>query len=274
MSELFSCVRKQELLGSVVQIAQKAGEAILEVYAGNFEVETKEDASPITIADKKAHEIIVAGLMGIQPDIPILSEEGVQLPFEVRKNWRTYWLIDPLDGTKEFVNRNGEFTVNIALIESGYPVMGVVGYPIANKIYCAAEGDGAYELDLVAESKSQISVRPSNSYEKIKVVASKSHMDERLQIALDGREDIETVAVGSSLKFCLLAQGKADFYPRFGPTSEWDIAAAQCVLEVAGGKVMTLDGERIRFNQKESLKNPDFVAVADPEYDWEWIKGI
>lgn len=273
MSELFSQQNKQELLDSIAQIAKEAGEAILEVYAGKIEVETKEDDSPITMADKRAHEVIVEGLMKIQPDIPILSEEGAHLSFEIRKNWRTYWLIDPLDGTKEFINRNGEFTVNIALIDSGYPVLGVVGYPVANKIYCAAEGEGAYELDLANESKAPISVRQIISSEKIKVVASKSHMNQQLQEALDKQGNIETVAVGSSLKLCMLAKGEADFYPRIGPTSEWDIAAAQCVLEVAGGQVMTLGGKRLSYNQKDSLKNADFVAVADPKYDWEWLKG-
>ena len=273
MSELFSREKKQHLLNDIAKVANRAGGAILEVYAGKFEVETKDDDSPLTIADKRAHEVIVEGLMQICPDIPILSEEGIQLPFEVRENWRAYWLIDPLDGTKEFINRNGEFTVNIALIENGYPVIGVVGYPVAGKIFVAATEVGAFEIDLHNDSRQPLSVKTLNNPETIRVVASKSHMDERLQAALDSRKEVETVAVGSSLKFCLLAQGKADFYPRFGPTSEWDIAAAQCVLEVAGGKVITLDGERMRFNQKESLINPDFVAVADPEYDWEWVKG-
>ncbi len=272
MHILFSRERKQDLLDSVAQVVKRAGTAILQVYASDIEVEIKEDASPITIADKNAHQIIVEGLMHIQPDIPILSEEGNHLPFEIRKNWRAYWLIDPLDGTKEFINRNGEFTVNVALIENGYPVLGVVGYPVADKIYIAATGVGAFEIDLQDESRIPISVTARNNSKKIRVVASKSHMDQRLQSLLDVREDIETVAVGSSLKFCLLANGAADFYPRFGPTCEWDIAAAQCVLEVAGGKVMTLDGERMRYNQKESLKNPNFVALADPEYDWSWVK--
>ncbi|THB74874.1 MAG: 3'(2'),5'-bisphosphate nucleotidase [Gammaproteobacteria bacterium] len=272
MLELFTKQRKQELLEQVISIAIEAGGEIMQVYSGEFEVETKKDSSPITIADKKAHQTIVSGLMQIQSDIPILSEEGAHLPFEIRKNWRTYWLIDPLDGTKEFINRNGEFTVNIALIEDGYPILGVVGYPVANKVYFAATDIGTFEIDLKSNSRQPLSTRSAKKSDIIKVVASKSHMDERLQVALESQTGIETIAVGSSLKLCMLAKGEADFYPRIGPTSEWDIAAAQCVLEVAGGRVLTLDGKRVSYNQKESLVNSDFVALANPDYDWGWIR--
>lgn len=269
---IFSLGRKQHLLEGLLEIVGQAGDAILEVYQNDIEFELKSDSSPITVADKMAHEIICAGLMELQPDLPIISEEGVHLPYEIRKCWRTYWLIDPLDGTKEFINRNGEFTVNIALIEDGYPVLGVVGQPVNKRIYYAAIGLGAFELR--PDNADPISITTRKTQGRVKALVSKSHLGEELRVAINQQKNIEMTSIGSSLKLCVIANGGADIYPRIGPTSEWDIAAAQCVLEVAGGKVLSLDGKRMRYNQKESFRNSDFVAVGDPSYDWGWIKRV
>lgn len=269
---MFSIERKKGLLDGLLLIVEQAGKAVIDIYQNDVEVELKSDNSPLTQADKKAHEIICAGLMELQPDLPIISEEGVHLPYEIRKNWRTYWLVDPLDGTKEFINRNGEFTVNIALIENGYPVLGVVGQPVEERIYYAAIGLGAFETGPNHTEPTLILTKKTQG--KIKALVSKSHLAEELREGINQQENIEMISIGSSLKLCVIASGEADLYPRIGPTSEWDIAAAQCVLEVAGGKVLSLDGKRMRYNQKESFKNSDFVAIGDPLYDWGWIKRV
>ncbi len=269
---IFSNERKKELLDGLLVLVEQAGKAIIEIYQNDIHVERKSDNSPLTKADKIAHEIISAGLMELQSDLPIISEEGVHLSFEIRKNWRTYWLIDPLDGTKEFINRNGEFTVNIALIEDGYPIIGVVGQPVEERIYYAADKLGAFEIG--ANHLEPVLILTKKTEGSIKALVSKSHLSEALHEGINQQKNIEMISIGSSLKLCLIASGEADFYPRIGPTSEWDIAAAQCVLEVAGGKVLSLDGKRMRYNQKESFKNSDFVAIGDPEYDWDWIKKV
>lgn len=269
---IFSNERKKELLDGLLILVEQAGKAIIEIYQNDIHVERKSDNSPLTKADKIAHEIISAGLMELQSDLPIISEEGVHLPFEIRKNWRTYWLIDPLDGTKEFINRNGEFTVNIALIENGYPIIGVVGQPVEERIYYAADKLGAFEIG--PNHSDPISILTKKTEGSIKTLVSKSHLSEELREEINQQENIEMISIGSSLKLCMIASGEADFYPRIGPTSEWDIAAAQCVLEVAGGKVLSLDGERVAYNQKESFRNSDFIAIGDPQYDWDWIKKV
>ncbi len=267
---VFSNERKRELLDGLLILVEQAGKAIIEIYQGDIEVERKNDNSPLTKADKKAHEIISAGLIELQPDLPIISEEGAHLPFEIRKNWRAYWLIDPLDGTKEFISRNGEFTVNIALIEDGYPIIGVVGQPVEERIYYAADELGAFEIG--PNHSEPVSISTKAAQNAILTLVSKSHLSEVLREEINQQKDVKMISIGSSLKLCMIANGKADFYPRIGPTSEWDIAAAQCVVEVAGGKVLSLDGERMKYNQKESFKNSDFVAVGDSQYDWSWVK--
>ncbi len=267
---VFSKERKEELLDGLLILVEQAGKAIIQIYQSDIQVELKNDNSPLTKADKKAHEIISAGLMKLQPDLPIISEEGAHLPYEIRKNWRTYWLIDPLDGTKEFINRNGEFTVNIALIEDGYPIIGVVGQPVEERIYYAAAELGAFEIG--PNQLQPVSISTKAAQNSILTLVSKSHLSEELREEINQQKNIEMISVGSSLKFCMIANGKADFYPRIGPTSEWDIAAAQCVVEVAGGKVLSLDGERVKYNQKESFRNSDFVVVGDSQYDWSWVR--
>ena len=254
---------------ALIDIAAAAGREILDVYETAFDVQTKDDASPLTQADLRAHRIIVDGLGTLTPDVPVISEEAEPPPFDERRRWQRYWLVDPLDGTKEFVSRNGEFTVNIALIEAGEPTLGVVGVPVKDQIYVGdcRRGEAFRLNEGEREPLRTRSMKPGT----LTVVASRRHGGDRLAGYLDtlGKSfEIVRRPVGSSLKFCLLAEGEADFYPRLGPTSEWDIAAAHAVLQAAGGTVMKTDCSPLRYNAKESFLNPDFVAVGDPEFPW------
>ena len=254
---------------ALIHLAAAAGREILDVYDTAFDVTTKDDASPLTEADLRAHRVIVEGLHELTPDVPVISEEAEPPPFEERRHWQRYWLVDPLDGTKEFVSRNGEFTVNIALIEDGEPVLGVVGVPVRGHIYV---GDcHANEAFRMKEGRREPLRTRAMKPGAVTVVASRRHGGDRLAGYLDTlAKSFEIVRrpVGSSLKFCLLAEGEADFYPRLGPTSEWDIAAAHAVLQAAGGSVMLTDGAPLRYNAKESFLNPDFVAIGDPGFPW------
>jgi 3'(2'), 5'-bisphosphate nucleotidase len=258
--------RLAELLPRVVQLAREAGEAILKVY-GEVDpaVEYKRDNSPLTQADLASHHVIAAGLGSITPDWPVLSEESRQIPFEQRRDWLRFWMVDPLDGTKEFLRRNGEFTVNIALIESGVPILGVVYAPALGKLYYAARGCGAWSQ----EGGNALPIRAAKAANGVlRVVVSRSHGsgEENLDHFTGKAERCEFVPMGSSLKFCLVAEGLADLYPRTGPTMEWDTAAAHCVLEQAGGSMSGLGGERFVYN-KPSLLNPGFVASAQAGID-------
>jgi 3'(2'), 5'-bisphosphate nucleotidase len=255
-----------EFVEPLVRLAEDAGDAILEVYATDFDVQSKEDESPLTQADLASHRRIVAGLEDLTPDVPIISEESGLPPFEVRSRWRRYWLIDPLDGTKEFVNRNGEFTVNIALIEHGRPVLGIVHVPVQGKTYVGCEGLGA---ELRSDEQAPAPIRVSAACENpARVVGSRSHRGASLDTFIRNLGDCELVPMGSSLKFCVVAEGGADVYPRLGPTSEWDTAAAQAVVEQAGGSVVTLDGKPMMYNQKADILNPHFVVAGPPDRDW------
>ncbi len=256
----------KSLLSSVEQLAVKAGDAIMEIYqSDDFSVEQKSDDSPLTRADLAAHHCIVEGLQKLDQDYPILSEESADIDFKERSQWQRYWLVDPLDGTKEFIKKNGEFTVNIALIDQGKPILSVVYVPVQNLSYLAAEGVGVFKRD--NGQKQSIKVMKNSRY-KPTVVGSRSHPSDELKDYLDRLGQHDLVAMGSSLKFCLVAEGKADLYPRLGPTSEWDTAAAQCIVEQAGGRVVTFDGEPLRYNQKESLLNPHFMVFADAGKNW------
>ena len=255
-----------ELVSKVARLAQQAGDAILSVYGEQFEVTHKTDRSPLTLADLRAHEIIMRGLQALTPDLPVLSEEASDIPYEQRREWRRYWLVDPLDGTKEFVSRNGEFTVNIALIEDHVPTLGVVYVPVTSTTYTGIAGAGAFrQVDAEPAQALRVQMPPASP---LRIVGSRSHRDESLDRMLPRLAPYELLAVGSSLKFCLVAEGSADFYPRFGPTSEWDTAAAQAVVEAAGGAVVTTDGERLRYNTKPELLNPHFVVYADRSRHW------
>jgi 3'(2'), 5'-bisphosphate nucleotidase len=256
----------QELIKPLVALARAAGDRILEVYATDFSVQSKNDESPLTQADLAAHRTIVPGLRELAPDIPIISEEGGLPPFAERGKWHRYWLIDPLDGTKEFVNRNGEFTVNIALVVNGRPVIGVVHVPVQHTTYTGCEGHGADKR--IGEGRPQkIHVAASASLPP-RVVGSRSHRGASLDAFLERLGDFDMVPMGSSLKFCVVAEGGADVYPRLGPTSEWDTAAAQAVVEQAGGRVVTVDGSALTYNRKDDILNPWFVVIGARDRDW------
>jgi len=257
----------QELLPGVLETARAAGLAISDIYARNdFGVETKADRSPLTSADRAAHELIAAGLARLAPGIPLWSEESAGIDWNTRRHWTEFWLVDPLDGTKEFIKRNGEFTVNIALVRENVPVLGVVHAPVLRRDYYAHDGGGAFRSDGGGAGQ-RIRVR-SPAVSPLRVVASRSHRDSSLDKVLGRVGDHSLLAIGSSLKFCLVAEGAADFYPRLGPTSEWDTAAAQAVVEAAGGAVVDLDGQRLRYNARPGVLNPFFIARGDPGRDW------
>jgi 3'(2'), 5'-bisphosphate nucleotidase len=250
----------------VLQLAQEAGRAILDIYNRDFQVEQKADESPLTEADLASHHTIVDGLQQLTPDIPVLSEESASLPYETRRRWHRYWLVDPLDGTREFIKRNGEFTVNIALIEDGRPVMGVVHVPVSGVSYTGEADRGAYKHDQHGV-RHPIEVTRATQ-RPIRVAGSRSHAGDSLQRFLDNLGAHDIVSMGSSLKLCLVAEGCADVYPRLGPTSEWDTAAAQAVVEAAGGRVTDTSMQPLRYNQKESLLNPHFLVFGDLDIDW------
>jgi 3'(2'), 5'-bisphosphate nucleotidase len=261
----------QQLLEEMARVSRLAGAAILEVYErADFDVQTKDDNSPLTAADLAAHQIIVDELSRIAPDIPILSEESDSIDFETRSSWKRYFLVDPLDGTKEFVSRNGEFTVNIALIEGHLPMLGAVYVPVQDKMYL---GDVARNqaTRISAGETSAIRVR-SIENNRLTVVASRRHGSDALvslMAKLSESYEVETENVGSSLKFCLIAEGKADLYPRFAPTSEWDTGAAQAVVAAAGGHVVNLQFEALDYNAKADILNPHFIVFADTDVDWQ-----
>ncbi len=253
---------------AISAIARAAGEEILAVYARDFEVTEKADASPLTQADLAAHRRIVSRLPVLGGGLPVLSEESADIAWSERRAWSRYWLVDPLDGTREFIKKNGEFTVNIALIENGEPVLGVVYAPVMDWLLVGGRGLGAQWHKAGASGAASIAKAGS----PLRVAASRSHRDEKTQAYLDRIGSVDTYGLGSSLKFCKIATGEIDLYPRFGPTSEWDTAAAQAVLEAAGGGVYTLDGEPLRYNSKESLLNPHFIAVGDRDIGWRnWL---
>ena len=256
----------KDLIEPIVALAADAGDAILEVYATDFDVQSKSDESPLTQADLASNNRIIAGLEKLTPDIPIISEE-IGLPsFAERSAWQRYWLIDPLDGTKEFVNRNGEFTVNIALIDNKRAVLGVVHVPVHEKTYIGCEGYGA-ELRDGDDAPRPIRVAAHSSH-PVRVVGSRSHRGASLDAYLQQIGTHDMVPMGSSLKFCVVAEGDADIYPRLGLTSEWDTAAAQAVVEQAGGKVLQWDGMPLLYNDKEDILNPFFIVIGAADRDW------
>ncbi|MCC4264636.1 3'(2'),5'-bisphosphate nucleotidase CysQ [Oceanimonas baumannii] len=250
----------QELLNQVDTLARKAGAAIMEIYGREFTVEQKEDKSPLTEADAAAHHIIVQGLAELPLKAPILSEEDTA-GFAGADMHGRYWLVDPLDGTKEFIKRNGEFTVNIALVEHGKPVLGVVYAPALNVGYMAAEGLGAFKYEGSAEPVA-ISVAEHQAGTPWRVVGSRSHGGGELPALLEKLGEHELVPMGSSLKLCLVAENAADIYPRLGPTSLWDTGAAQCVVEQAGGTVVQLNGESLSYANTNEVLNPFFLVLG------------
>ncbi|MGK0269298.1 MAG: 3'(2'), 5'-bisphosphate nucleotidase [Paraglaciecola sp.] len=257
----------EQLIENIVAISHQAGDKIMEIYQNDFAIYEKSDKSPLTEADLAAHNCIVEGLSKVSAH-PILSEESANISWQERNTWDTYWLVDPLDGTKEFIKKNGEFTVNIALIKDGVPIFGVVYAPVLEHTYVGVLGQGAFKI--TAGVKADISPKAWTKGETWKIVGSRSHQSPEIQALLDSLEgETELVAMGSSLKLCLVAEGAAHLYPRLGPTCEWDTGAAQAVVEAAGGKVTIIedatdalkaDAAPLRYNQKDSVLNPYFLV--------------
>jgi 3'(2'), 5'-bisphosphate nucleotidase len=250
----------------LLPIAARAGAAIMQIYDAGFAVQRKEDNSPLTLADLESQRLIIEGLSELTPDIPILSEESAQAPWSERRNWRELWVVDPLDGTREFVKRNGEFTVNIALVVEHEPVLGLVAAPALGLLYWGAAGIGAFSHHRGAAqpAAAHLPIHVSAPQSPLRVVGSRSHASAETAAYLTRVGPHVMTGIGSSLKFCLVAEGKADLYPRFGPTSEWDTAAGQALLEAAAGQVTRLDGHRLRYNCRESVINGDFLAFSNP----------
>ena len=254
----------------IIALARQAATRILEVYDGEFAVQQKGDRSPLTAADLASHRCIVEGLQRLAPDIPVLSEESAdEVPAALRRRWPVMWLVDPLDGTREFVKRNGEFTVNIALIDHGDAVLGVVQAPVTGALWHGQRGRGAFRRDGDAERPIRVRA-PATA--PLTVAASRSHRDPRTEAFMQRMGEIDPVGIGSSLMFCRLAEGLMDVYPRFGPTSEWDTAAGQAVLEAAGGVVLDPRGRPLHYNQRDTILNGDFIALGDPALPWRsWL---
>ena len=260
-------LNKRDML-KILEIARQAGNAIIKVFTyNNFGIEYKKDDSPLTIADKKSNEVILNNLRELYPEIPILSEEEKDIPYDKRKNWRYFWLVDPLYGTKDFIKRNDEFTVNIALVHKNKPVFGVVYAPVLDIIYYALEGEGSFKQNKKMDlQKLPIDMKDgfAKNNNKITVVASRSHTsvetNEYINRIKEKYSNVEVTSIGSSLKLCMVAEGKADVYPRFGPTMEWDTAASQVIVEQSGGRVINAKTKEILRYNKKNLLNPWFIV--------------
>ncbi|VAX09575.1 3'(2'),5'-bisphosphate nucleotidase [hydrothermal vent metagenome] len=267
MTSRFSNKQETEaLLAGVKQIAYEAGRVIMEVYERGFSVEEKPDHTPVTEADLAAHQVILNGLNALTPDIPILSEECQPPSYAERARWPCYWLVDPLDGTREFIRRNGEFSVNIALIEGQHPVVGTIYGPVVGRLYYAAKGMGAFKKSGIDDVR-LIHVRETCP-EKVVIAGSRSHYGEEFKQFISHLPDYEIIPMGSALKSCLVAEGKTDIYARLGPTSEWDTAAAQIIVEEAGGLITDTRMQPLRYNTREELLNPHFFVFGDKSRVW------
>ncbi|MFZ1387668.1 MAG: 3'(2'),5'-bisphosphate nucleotidase CysQ [Thiolinea sp.] len=253
-----------DLTQIIIEVAKAAGSEIMQVYnSADFTVDHKEDNSPLTAADLVSHQTIVEALQILTPNYPILSEESASVDFAERSQWQTYWLVDPLDGTREFIKRNGEFSVLIALIHEHESVLGVVHAPVLQKTWYASLGNGAC---IQVEQDEPQSIHTREPTELVTIVGSRSHAGDSLNEFLQQFEHYELISMGSILKACLVAEGNADYYPRLGLTSEWDTAAAQIIVEEAGGVMADLQGQALRYNAKESLLNPYFIVSGRAEY--------
>lgn len=263
MTEFSNQSALSALLPKIVSLARRAGEEIMAFYsAPDCEITYKLDSSPVTQADIASHHIILQGLAELTPSWPTLSEESAEIPYEERSTWELFWLVDPLDGTREFLLHNGEFTVNIALMHNQTPILGVVYAPAMDKMYLAARGVGAFQ----AEGDTTVRIQAQSAHrESIRIVASRSHHSDRELLDPFNSGDVshELVFMGSSLKFCLVAEGSADVYMRTGPTMEWDTAAGHCIVHEAGGSTTDLDGNPLLYN-KPVLRNPGFVSRGKP----------
>ncbi len=255
-----------KLLAPVSRIAEQATVAILDIYQDAYSIVKKADHSPVTDADLASHNIIKAGLAALTPELPVISEEDTAIPFEKRKKWSTYWLVDPLDGTREYINKTDEFVINIALIDHHIPVLGVIYVPVTGVVYYAAQNYGAFKKHR-AEEPERIRTR-SWQGGKVVLAASIRSSDQHYQKLKRCLGDYEILIRGASLKSCLVAEGSADLYVRYGETSEWDTAAAQVIIDEAGGALMAWDGLPLRYNCTSSLLNDSFIVVGDKSHDW------
>nr|WP_183327656.1 3'(2'),5'-bisphosphate nucleotidase CysQ [Halomonas cerina] len=254
----------------LIEGVHAAGREVLAIYERDFDVESKADESPLTEADMASHHALVALLEAVAPQVPVLSEESDGIPFAIRRAWDRYWLIDPLDGTKEFINKNGEFTLNMALIEDGVPVFGIVHAPVLETTWVGQAGQGAVKLTNGEKQALQVRALPDPDVEPWKVVGSRRHGAESFEAFCAALPAHERVSMGSSLKLCLVAEGKADLYPRLAPTCEWDTAAAQAVVTAAGGEVLNAETlESLRCNQQDSVLNPFFIVAGQRDARWE-----
>lgn len=255
-----------KLIPQVIGLARKAGVIITEIYRRQFVVAQKSDFSPVTEADIASHELLVAGLEQLTPGIPVISEEESCPSFKERAAWEWLWLVDPLDGTREFIKRNDEFTINIALVQGGEAVLGVIYSPVSEMSYFACRGGRAYKQGTDGLARPMAARRWHGGH--IVIAGSRSHRSERFNAFLRGFDSYEVISLGSSLKSCWVADGRADVYIRFGPTSEWDTAAAHCIVRQAGGEIMDLDMRPLRYNTRDSMLNPPFIVVGDVGHDW------
>ena len=259
--------RLEALVAPVCDIVKQAGHKIMDIYLGGFEVEEKKDRSPLTTADLVSHKLICKQLQALTPDIPVLSEESVSIPYRQRSTWNQYWLIDPLDGTREFIKRNDEFTVNVALIVGHSSYLGVVYIPAQDICYFAARGCGAFKQEQ-DKTANRIRTRTSSPDATPTICGSRAYAGTSLLSLLARIGEHELISIGSSIKTCLVAEGKADLYPRFGPTSEWDTAAAHCVVQEAGGSLLDTQFRPVRYNTKDSLLNPSFIVLGSMNDQW------
>ncbi len=264
-------ILNKKLIDSVIQVSIDAGNKVTEIYNSDFEIETKLDSSPVTSADLASHKFIKKRLSEITPKIPILSEEESDIPFKIRSKWSYFWLVDPLDGTKEFINKNGEFTINIALVEDGIPIFGVVHIPVKKETYWGSEGYGSFFIGHKGITKR---IKCSNNIKNMRILVSRSHKNEATEDLLKKLKNYKVIRAGSSLKFCLIASGKADCYPRLGPTSEWDTAAGDAVLRHAGGQIVDLNNIDLQYNSKEGFLNNWFIATSNSEVSLKLIQCI
>ncbi|WP_077216802.1 3'(2'),5'-bisphosphate nucleotidase CysQ [Piscirickettsia litoralis] len=262
-------MKEQSLLDSVIALVKEAGRRVLDIYKNidSLEIAVKADSTPLISADLESHEVLMGGLAALTPDYPIISEELTNVSFVERQSWSRYWLIDPLDGTREFIRGNDEFTINVALIEEGRPILGVVYVPVTGECYFASEGEGAF-LQQDRYLPERIRSRPYRQGEKIRLVAGRWHDLDRLGEFTRQFPEYSIEEVGSALKLCLIAAGRADLCLRLVPSSEWDMAAAHMILREAGGDIVDFQFKTLKYNQKEDFHNPYLIAMGDVRHNW------
>ena len=262
----FDLPTAQRLTQEALAISRQAGKCIVDVYGSDYDVDFKSDNTPVTTADLAAHHVIIKQLQLLSPCLPVLSEESDGISYEERLGWHTFWLVDPLDGTREFLRRNGEFSVNIALVHNNVPIAGVIFAPVLDITYFATRGSGAYKQK---GNEAPMPIKVRNATTPVTVARSRNpKTGPRLQHFLDDIGDYDEIPMGSALKSCLVAEGAADIYARLGPTGEWDTGAAQCIVEEAGGFIRDLHSKNLTYNERETLINPAFLVYGDDQIDW------